>query len=75
MSKKLLDVRGLACPEPVMAFHSAIKEKDVDCVEITLDKGAPENNVPRAAAGSGWILDAMAEQDGAIVMTFSKKTP
>lgn len=74
MSKKIIDARGLACPEPLLALTKAIKDPSVDQVEISFDCGAACDNITRAAASAAWNVDAVSERDGCTTMTLSKKT-
>ena len=73
MSKKTIDVTGLACPEPLMAFIDAIKNADTDSIEIALDCGAARDNVTRAANSYGWQVDSVTEHGESATMTLSRK--
>lgn len=73
MSKKNIDVKGLACPEPVLAFIEAVKDAATDSIEITLDCGAARDNVTRAANSHGWKLDSETGNGDSAILVFSRK--
>ena len=74
MSKKIIiDARGLACPEPLIAFTGAISDQAVDQIEISFDCGAARDNITRAAASASWDVDSVSERDGCTTLTLSKK--
>ncbi|MDL2330251.1 sulfurtransferase TusA family protein [Desulfosarcina sp. OttesenSCG-928-A07] len=61
MRKTVIDVRGLACPEPLIAFTNAVKKADVTQVEIAFDCAAAKDNITRAAAAMGWKVVSVAD--------------
>lgn len=73
MSKKNIDVRGLACPEPLLVFNQAAKEADLDEIVISFDCAAARDNISRAAPGLGWELKAVDEGPEYTVMSLVKK--
>jgi TusA-related sulfurtransferase len=73
MRKKIIDVRGLACPEPLIAFTDAARNSDVDVIEISFDCMAARDNITRAAASSGWTVDSVTENPESTVMILAKK--
>jgi len=48
-----LDVRGMACPMPVVSVKKAL-ESTQDGLRVLLDEGAPRENVRRFAEGRGY---------------------
>ena len=70
MSKTLLDVRGLACPEPLIAFTEAAKKADE--IEIRFDCGAARDNITRTAASLGWNVASVTEAQDHTVMSLTK---
>ena len=73
MSAKNLDVRGLACPEPLMAFVQAAKDAATDTITITFDCAPARDNITRAANSSGWAVDSITEQADHAVMVLTRK--
>ena len=75
MSKTIIDVRGLACPEPLIAFTNAAKQAGVTEIEISFDCGAARDNIARSAASMGWQVASVAEapdRTAHTVMTLTK---
>ena len=73
MSKKIIDVTGLACPEPLLAFTDAIKDSATTSIEISFDCGAARDNLTRAAASSGWDIESVDERPDFTVMVLNRK--
>lgn len=73
MSTKNLDVRGLACPEPLMAFMQAAKDAATDTIEITFDCAPARDNITRGANSIGWQVDSVTENADHAVMVLSRK--
>jgi selenium metabolism protein YedF len=59
---KELDVRGLACPAPVVSVKRAL-EADGE-LRVLLDDGAPRENVRRFAEGRGYAVQEAAHEGG-----------
>ena len=72
MSKTTIDVRGLACPEPLIAFTNAAKQAGVTEMEISFDCGAARDNIARSAASMGWQVASVDEAPAHTVMTLTK---
>lgn len=67
-----IDVRGLACPEPLIAFTQAAKKADVTNITIRFDCGAARDNITREAGSSGWTVDSVDEKPDHTVMVLSR---
>ena len=72
MSKTTINVCGLACPEPLIAFTKAAKKADVAEIEIRFDCGAARDNIARSAASMGWEVTSVAEAQDHTVMSLAK---
>ena len=72
MSKTIIDVRGLACPEPLIAFTESAEKADVAEIEISFDCGAARDNISRSAASMGWKVASVAEAQDHTVMILAK---
>lgn len=69
MDKKIVDARGLSCPQPVIAAKKAADQgKPFD---ILLDNEVSKENVLRFAVHNGWKADAR-QQGEDIVVSFTK---
>jgi TusA-related sulfurtransferase len=74
MSKSVIDVRGLACPEPLIAFTDAVKNEAVTEIDISFDCAAARDNISRAAAAMGWHIVSVTEIGDHTLMNL-QKTP
>lgn len=72
MSKQTIDVRGPACPEPLIAFTNAVKQADLTHIEISFDCGAARDNITRAAGSMGWEVESVTEAPDHTVMSLTK---
>lgn len=72
MSKTVIDVRGLACPEPLIAFTEAAKKADVTEIDISFDCAAARDNITRAAASMGWNIDSVSDAPDHTLMSLTK---
>lgn len=66
---KELDVRGMACPMPVVSVKRAL-EGEQDTLKVLLDDGAPRENVKRFAEGRGYQVQE-AQVSGGFALTIS----
>nr|WP_320193903.1 sulfurtransferase TusA family protein [uncultured Desulfobacter sp.] len=51
---KIVDARGLSCPQPVLMTLDAIKSGTDSELEVIVDNMASRENVVRAAESKGW---------------------
>lgn len=58
-----LDVRGMACPLPVVSVKRAL-ESAQGALRVLLDDGAPRENVKRFAVGRGYQVQEEQLEDG-----------
>lgn len=62
---KIVDAKGLSCPQPVILALNAIKKAVDDELIILVDTDASKENVNRAAKAQGWeTTDIKQENDG-----------
>jgi selenium metabolism protein YedF len=66
---KLIDARGLACPQPVILARQAMEE--ADSVEILVDSDTSRQSLASMAAGSGWNV-RVQENAGEYRITLAK---
>ena len=64
-----LDVRGMACPLPVVSVKRALESAEGE-LRVLLDDGAPRENVTRFAKGRGYQVQE-APMEGGFVLTIS----
>ena len=62
MDSKLVDARGLACPQPVLQTRQALRESN-DLV-VVVDNDTSQKNVTRMAEKSGYAVQVERKEDG-----------
>lgn len=67
---KLLDARGLSCPEPVIALRKAMVSKE-SAYEMLVDNTAAVENVTRYAKHQGYQV-SVTEKDGEHTLSITK---
>lgn len=60
---KIVDARGLSCPQPVLLTLNEIKKTEKGEIVILVDTDTSKENVSRAATSKGWNLRNV-EPDG-----------
>lgn len=60
--KKVIDARGLSCPQPVLMALDGIKKTDADELEVLVDAEASRENVSRAVRGQNWEVGSIATE-------------
>lgn len=69
-----LDVRGKACPLPVISMRSKLKEmKSGEVLEIITDFAASRDNIKRTATKEGHEILDIVEQNGSFRIFIRKK--
>ncbi len=51
---KILDARGLSCPQPALQADQLLKKLTGGTVEVLVDSGTSRDNVARVAQKAGW---------------------
>lgn len=73
-SKYQLDVRGEACPLPVIYMRNKFKEmKNGEVLEIITDFPASKDNIKRAASKAGHEILNVSEESGNFKIYIKKK--
>jgi TusA-related sulfurtransferase len=62
-SRKIVDARGLACPEPVVLTKKAVEEGGFDILEVRVGSESARENVLRYAGYAG-LEAALARVEG-----------
>ena len=63
MMSKIVDARGLSCPQPVLMTLDAIKSGSDGELEVIVDNMASRENVVRAAESKGWTVFDIKDND------------
>ncbi len=61
---KIVDARGLSCPQPVLMTLDAIKSGTDSELEVIVDNMASRENVVRAAESKGWNVSDIKDNAG-----------
>lgn len=69
---RIIDTRGLSCPQPLILFHQAIAENSSEPLDVLVDNEASLENVTRAATGKGWKITPKDEGDGVFRLELRK---
>ena len=67
---KVIDARGLSCPEPVVLTSQALASKE-DAYQVLVDNHASKENVTRFAEHQGYKV-AISEADGEYTLDITK---
>ncbi|OIO00856.1 MAG: preprotein translocase subunit TatB [Desulfovibrionaceae bacterium CG1_02_65_16] len=69
---KIVDARGLSCPQPVLIASTEMDALGVGRIEVLTDCGASPENVGRAAKAKGWRLASSSEEGGTVRLVLEK---
>ena len=64
MEKKIVDARGLSCPQPVIETKRVLDKMSSGSVEILVDTVTSRENVIRFAQHSGWKTEWKETETG-----------
>ncbi len=67
---KVLDARGLSCPEPVIMIRQAMAKKE-EGYEMIVDNVTSRENVTRYAEHQGYTVE-VTEKDGEYTLSISR---
>jgi len=70
---KIVDARGLSCPQPVLLALNEIKKSDKGEIVILVDTDTSKENVSRAATSQGWSLKTVELEGTGYRITVSKE--
>ena len=71
MLGKVVDARGLLCPEPVLRTKKVIDTISKGSLEVLVDNPAARENVTRLCKNKGWNVD-VSEQGADYVLKISR---
>lgn len=69
---KMIDARGLSCPQPALMTQQVIKKIDKGSIEVLVDSGTARENVSRLARSAGWSVDIKDQSDGSCRIVLKK---
>lgn len=69
---RVVDARGLSCPQPVILTLDAIKNLDKGELQILVDTDTAKENVIRATGNKGWKAKDVKEEGEAYRIVITK---
>jgi tRNA 2-thiouridine synthesizing protein A len=70
---RIVDARGLSCPQPVLAMFDEIKKKQQGEIVVLVDTDTAKENVCRAADGQGWQINGIDAEGGGYRIILAKE--
>jgi selenium metabolism protein YedF len=68
---RIIDCRGLACPEPVIRTRAALSEAGTSAIQVLVDNEAARGNVTRYARNNGRQVSEAARAGGVYELTLT----
>ena len=69
---KVIDARGLSCPEPALLATQAIKKLGKGTLEVLVDSATALENVSRLAKNAGWAVTIENKPDDSFGVVLRK---
>jgi TusA-related sulfurtransferase len=69
---KIVDARGLSCPQPVLMTLDEINTGESSPLEVLVDTETAMENVSRAARSRGWSVSGILESGEDYRITIAK---
>ncbi len=60
---KVIDARGLSCPEPVIVTRNALKDNTHKELIVLVSSSVAKDNVTRTATSLGWKVTVENDED------------
>lgn len=70
--KKIVDARGLSCPQPVLLTKQALRQSQGGVVEVLVDTVTSRDNCARAAQKEGWQVQVEGQPAGGFKLVLTK---
>ena len=62
--QKVIDARGLSCPQPAMLARRVLQELDKGNLQVLVDSNTARENVSRMARNLGWEVNIEEQPEG-----------
>jgi TusA-related sulfurtransferase len=69
---KVIDARGLSCPQPVILTLDTITNLETGKIDIMVDTETAKQNLTRAVKSKGWQIQEIKEEGEAYRITAMK---
>jgi TusA-related sulfurtransferase len=70
---KIVDARGLSCPQPVLLTLGEIKKINKGEITVLVDTDTSKENVSRAVTAQGWQVKRVESEGAGYRITVSKE--
>ena len=70
--QKIVDARGLSCPQPAMLTRQALQEMNKGIFEVIVDTNTSRENVSRIASNLGWQVSVEEQPEGSFRLVMKK---
>jgi len=70
--QKIVDARGLSCPQPAMLARQALQELNKGMLEVIVDTSTAQENVSRIARNLGWQVSIEEQPEGSFRLVMKK---
>ncbi|MBU2534550.1 MAG: sulfurtransferase TusA family protein [Chloroflexi bacterium] len=70
--QKIVDARGLSCPQPAMLARQALQELSKGMLEVIVDTSTARENVSRIARNLGWQVSIEEQPEGTFRLVMKK---
>lgn len=74
MADKIVDARGLSCPQPVLLVMENMKRLKKGSLEVLVDTDTSRENVARAARMEGWEVSEDERTEEGYRLILEKKS-
>ncbi|MBO8127791.1 MAG: sulfurtransferase TusA family protein [Peptococcaceae bacterium] len=71
MNERVVDARGLLCPEPMLMVKRAIEAAGSGTIKALADNSAARENIKRLGQSQGWSVE-ITEENGDYVIILKK---
>jgi len=69
---KIVDARGLSCPQPALLARQALQKESKGTLEVIVDNSTARENVSRTAKNLGWQVNVDERSEDEIHLVMKK---
>ncbi len=69
---KIVDARGLSCPQPALMTRQALQKESKGTLEVIVDNTTAQENVSRTARNLGWNVTVNKRSEDEIHVVMKK---
>jgi len=72
VDSKIVDARGLSCPQPALLARQALQKLSKGTLEVIVDNSTARENVSRTAQNLGWEVNVNEHSEEEIHLVVKK---